>query len=237
MRKTIHRSMIVGFCLGVLGLSACSGGSDGPGVLSLDTPGVQPGVSPTSDASAEEQALAFAQCMRDNGIDFPDPTVNADGSPSFEGAFGRSQEGGFDPGDTSFRDAMDSCDSLMQGIVMANGRGGPGGNFDPEAIQEAMLPYTECLREQGLDVGDLTMQRPDDTVRTIPDVAPSGGGTAVSGPPQGEAGGGFNRADMFARMLGQDPTDPAWIAANDACGLLLDDAFGGQGPMTAGSEG
>ncbi len=231
---------MIGAALGVavLALSACAGGANGPGVASLNTPGAQPGVSPTSAASAEEQALAFAQCMRDNGVDFPDPTVNADGSPSFEGAFGRGQAGGFDPTDTTFRDAMNACGSLMQGMVMGSGPGGPGGNFDPAAIQEAMLPYTNCLREQGLDVGDLTLQQPDRAVGAAPNVSPSAGGTVVTGPPPGEQGGGFDRSDMFARMLGQDPTDPAWIAANEACQSLLDNAFGGRGQgVVVGGEG
>ena len=33
-----------------------------------------------SDEDLEEQGLAFAQCMRENGVpDFPDPQVNGDG--------------------------------------------------------------------------------------------------------------------------------------------------------------
>ena len=32
----------------------------------------------TGEATAEENALAFAACMRANGIDFADPTVDAD---------------------------------------------------------------------------------------------------------------------------------------------------------------
>jgi hypothetical protein len=230
--KTTRSIVGTAFGIAVLALSSCSGSDDGSGVASLDDPGANPTANPTTAADAEAQALAFAQCMRDNGVDFPDPTVNADGVPTFEGAFGRSQSGGFDPGDTSFNDAMDACSSLMQNIAFGGGPGGPGGNFDASAIEDAMLPYTDCLREQGLDVGDFTMQRPttigDGTGGAAPTVSPSSGSGPV-GPGPGEQGGGFDRTDMFAQMLGQDPTDPAWIAANEICGSLAEDAFGAQG--------
>ncbi|MCJ7827258.1 MAG: hypothetical protein MUP36_03350 [Demequinaceae bacterium] len=236
MMKTIHRLMVVGLSVGVLALSACSGGGDGTGILSLNTPGAGNDASPGSDATAEEQALAFAQCMRDNGVDFPDPTVNADGVPTFEGAFGRSQEGGFDPGDTSFSDAMDACGTLMEGLAFGGGRGGVG-EFDQSATEDAMLEYTECLRTQGLDVGDLTMSGPGQgggiPVEAAPEPADPEGA-----PPSGVGGEGFDRMDMFARMLDQDPDDHEWIAANDVCGSLLEGAIGGMGPVgMIGGEG
>jgi len=230
--RMVHPMIGTALGVAVLALSACAGGN-APGVASLHNQGAQPSANPSASGSAEDQALAFAQCMRDNGVNFPDPTVNADGSPSFAGAFDRSQSGGFDPSDTSFRTAMEACRPLMSGAIFAGGPGGPGGNFDPTAIQDALLPYTACLRQQGLDVGDLTLQRPTGTTTGTgtPDAAPS---TGTGAPPRGETGGGFNRSDMFARMLGQDPTDPAWIAANAACENLLTDAFQGRGGTTTG---
>lgn len=108
----------------------------------------------TTDGSAEvtgaagtdeEQALAFAQCMRDDGIDFPDPTVNPDGSIDFFGA--NREQGGFaqDPG---FTDAIESCGALIEGA-----------SFLPEADdfterEDMLLEAAECLRDNGVDVPD-----------------------------------------------------------------------------------
>lgn len=238
----MHPKFVVSIGVAALALSACSSGDDS-GIAALDNPNLASSASPGSGASAEEQALAFAQCMRDNGVDFQDPTVNADGVPTFEGAFGMAQGGGMDPSDTTFRDAQQACASLMEGIAFGGGPGGPGGQFDPSEMEDAMLPYTECLRDQGLDVGDFSLERPDGTDggigQPVPEVSASAG--TISGPPSGEAGPGFDRGDMLARMLGQDPDDPAWIAASTACGdLLADTPFGGNGGgfvVNGGGEG
>ena len=67
-------------------VAAACGGSD-DGVASLEgTDGTLP--QSVQDAASEvddEQALlAFAACMRDNGVpDFPDPRLSADGSVDF----------------------------------------------------------------------------------------------------------------------------------------------------------
>lgn len=150
-----HSRSGVALVAAMLLLSACSSGEDS-GIASLDDPGGDPTASAAVTGTAEEQALAFAQCMRDNGVDFPDPTVNADGVPTFEDAFGRVEGGAMNPGDASFRDAQESCGSLMEGIAFGGGPGGPGGQFDASETADAMLPFTECLRDQGLDVGDLS---------------------------------------------------------------------------------
>lgn len=103
--------------------------------------------TPTDGTTDEEQALAFAQCMRDEGIDFPDPVVNADGSIDFLGANRDRDRDGFaqDPG---FSDAVDTCGSLIEGA-----------SFLPEADdfterEDLFLEVADCLRDNGLDVPD-----------------------------------------------------------------------------------
>jgi hypothetical protein len=41
--------------------------------------GALPPMDPEQQAEAQAQALAFAQCMRDHGIDMPDPEFGEDG--------------------------------------------------------------------------------------------------------------------------------------------------------------
>ena len=226
----------------VLALSACSSTGQDSGIAKLGNATSNPTAAAKPAGSAEDQAIAFAQCMRDNGVDFPDPTVDAQGNPSFAGAFDRSQSGGIKPGDTSFRTAMTACADLAKGLQIG---GGGNGGFDQTAITEALYTYTQCLRDQGLDVGDITLgARPGDgaagpggttsgTNATPPSAAP--GGVQPSAPPAGVRGGGGNITDRLAEQLGQDPTDPAWIKANTTCQPALEKAFTSARGGTAGS--
>jgi len=238
--KTIVMASVTGL---VLALSACSSTGQSSGIAQLGNATSNPTAAAKPTGSAEDQAIAFAQCMRDNGVDFPDPTVDAQGNPSFAGAFGKSQSGGINPGDTSLRTAMTACQGLMSGLQI----GGGGGNFDSQAMTEALYSYTQCLRDQGLDVGDITLGsgRPgggaapgsggtsSGTNATRPSAAP--GGAQPAAPPAGVRGGGFNNTDAFAKQLGQDPTSPAWIAANTKCQPALEKAFTGGRGGAAGS--
>ncbi|NTV39077.1 MAG: hypothetical protein HGA51_03840 [Demequinaceae bacterium] len=240
LSKTIATASVAALALA---LSGCSSTGSDSGIAKLGDAKTDPTAAATPAGSAEDQALAFAQCMRDNGVDFPDPTVDADGNPSFAGAFDRSASGGFDPSDTTFQEAMTACGDLAEGLQM--GMGG-GGSFDQEAISEALYSYTQCLRDEGLDVGDITLDSmmpgggrqgtPDadaqGTAGTPPSPAAGDGAQPTIAP--GERGPGGNMTDRFAEQLGQDTTDPAWIAANETCQPVLEDAMtaagvGGQG--------
>jgi hypothetical protein len=56
------------------------------------------------DASQQEQLRQFAQCMRDNGIDMPDPDPNG-------GGFGGQAP--FDTNDPAFRKAVEACQDKL----------------------------------------------------------------------------------------------------------------------------
>ena len=60
----------------------------------------------TDDLTDEERLLAFAECMRENGVDFPDPVVEADGTVTF--GF-RPGEIGRDPDLPAAQDACGGC--------------------------------------------------------------------------------------------------------------------------------
>ena len=70
-----HRRPLVAVALLSLLVAACSTGSaSDDGVASLASPGTAAATaSPEASLDAEDAMLAFAQCMRDNGIDMPDP--------------------------------------------------------------------------------------------------------------------------------------------------------------------
>jgi hypothetical protein len=129
-------------------VAACgsNGDDDDPGVATLDDSGdSSDDESDDSDPAAseddlEEQALEFAQCMRENGVpDFPDPQVNGDGGMIMGGPGGG---GDIDPEDAE--KAMEACEDLAP-------RG--GGDFSEEEqqeMQDAALENAQCMRDNGV---------------------------------------------------------------------------------------
>lgn len=139
--------------------------------------------------------LAFAACMRDHGVDMPDPEVDADGGVSIN--IGAGGLGG-DNRDTVDA-AMDECSDLMPPPGSIEGRGG----FDPIEMQDQMLEFAQCMRDEGIDIDD-----PDfsDEGPSGPDTERSSDGPVIAGP--------MGRLDI---------DDPEIAAALEQC----DDLFGG----------
>ena len=117
-------------------LSACSSGGEEQ-VATIEIPTTSTDQSNVEE-SVDDGGLALAQCMRENGIDFPDPDPG--------GGFGRAV-GDFDRGDPKFQEAMQECFELRPA-------GGPRDrSFDAEA-QSQNLEIVKCLRENGWDIPD-----------------------------------------------------------------------------------
>ena len=74
------------------------------------------GEPPELDASQLESLRAFTSCMRDNGIDMPDP--GADGT--------LSMPQGIDPESAQFQTAMSTCQPLLEGAPIRMRAGGGG---------------------------------------------------------------------------------------------------------------
>lgn len=73
----------------------------------------------------QDQMLAFSQCMRDHGVDFPDPEIPADGGP-----IGMQFE--VDPNDPTFQAAQEACQEIFgegPGGFVIGGTGGPVGGI------------------------------------------------------------------------------------------------------------
>ena len=87
--------------------------------------------------------------MRDNGVpDFEDPIVNADGSVEFVGV-GPGAGGDAEP-DPALFDAFEVCAELIEEVTFGAG----GSRFDLNEIQDTLVEFAACLRENGLDVDD-----------------------------------------------------------------------------------
>jgi hypothetical protein len=92
-----------------------------------------------------EALLAFAQCMRDNGVDMDDPQVGERGGRGFFGG----GPGGADDGIDRFSEGFQAAQQACQGILAASRP-----EIDPEAEQERLeeqLALAQCIREHGYE--------------------------------------------------------------------------------------
>jgi hypothetical protein len=126
-------AVLVAVPLLLLGLAACGGSGDSSGAS--DT---------SSSDDPQDQAVKFAQCMRDNGVDIPDPQTDD------QGRFSLRLDGGA-------KVDKDKVDAAMKACKKYNPIG-DGGRLrdlenDPE-FQEAQLRWAQCMRDHGVDVPD-----------------------------------------------------------------------------------
>jgi hypothetical protein len=152
---------LTGALLGVaLALAGCAGRTNNDGHDVATAGGTSHGASASASAAPADEAekqRQFARCMRDNGIDMPDP--KSDGN----GGFGIQIGGdGSNPPDRAKVDAaMQKCKQYLP-------NGGEPPKQDP-AQQEKVRQYAKCMRDNG--------------VPNFPD--PQSGGGLMIGPDQG----------------------------------------------------
>ena len=94
---------------------------------------------------AEEAMLAFARCMRANGVDMPDPQEG-------EGAFVITPDtDASERNAKDFREASDNCRRHLEGLEPPE-----LSDEQREALEEATLKHVRCMREHGIDMPDPT---------------------------------------------------------------------------------
>ncbi|MET7396372.1 hypothetical protein ABZS66_23115 [Dactylosporangium sp. NPDC005572] len=114
--------------------------------------------TPQASASADPnaKALKFAQCMRENGVNVPDPEPGKGVMMKFDGSVSQEQ----------VQKAMEACREWAP-----QGMNGGGGGGDPQ--QEAkMRKYSQCMRANGVEAfpdPDGTGIRLDKSVADDPD--------------------------------------------------------------------
>jgi hypothetical protein len=117
-----------------LALGACGGGKD-------DT------TPRDRQDKAFDGALKFAKCMRDHGIDMPDPTRNGNGGILQRiGGPGRKDRGPDDP-------KMQAADKACAKYRALGGGQAP----DPSQLakqRDAFVGYARCMRGKGIDMPD-----------------------------------------------------------------------------------
>jgi hypothetical protein len=122
----------------------------------------------SNDVSDEALALEFAECMRGEGVDWPDPITLADGSIDLLGGQGpEAITGGDGTVDDATQAAIDSCSPIIEGSSLL-----PGADDIDAETQDQLLEFAQCLRDNGIDVDD-----PDLSV-----IGTGGGPAAMFGP-------------------------------------------------------
>ncbi len=128
--------------------AACGGGSDSQGVASLESESEVLAASTddpaTTEADAEEAMLAFAQCLRDQGLDIADPEVDEDGNLRLS----RPAPDAEDLDRAAFQEARDACSGLLEGVSFGFR------DFDRTEIEDTLVEYAACMRDNGVDMPD-----------------------------------------------------------------------------------
>ncbi len=143
-------------------LGACGGGGGGDGVASLggdSASGSNGGGSGSddggelTDAERQDAFRKYAQCMRERGIDMPDPQFESGpdggGGVIIQGEAAAGSEGR-DP--EKFEEADKACRKHLEGVIDER-----RGQLDPEEeerMKQRALDFAKCMREHGIDMPD-----------------------------------------------------------------------------------
>ena len=126
----------------LLVFSACTiGGEESQGVITIESTTATTIVD--EEITFEEGVLDFAQCMREEGINFPDPTFDIDGNPQFDNLEIENEE--------EFENAFENCEDILRNALPEQF------DLDPEveaALVDASLEFSQCMRDQGIDFPD-----------------------------------------------------------------------------------
>ena len=140
--STSRGSKKVRILLLLLIFSACTiGGEESQGVVSIESTTETTIVD--EEITFEEGVLDFAQCMREEGINFPDPTFDIDGNPQFDNLEIENEE--------EFESAFENCEDILRNALPEQF------DLDPEveaALVDASLEFSQCMRDQGIDFPD-----------------------------------------------------------------------------------
>jgi hypothetical protein len=145
----VKRKLAVAAAAGALAVAlalvvaACGGNGDSNGVASLtDTTGqttTGAGANGSGTASKEDREkaqLEYAKCMREHGVDMPDP-VNGELRL-------KAQRGD----EKKVQEAQKACQGILEGVA-------PELNEEQKAkLREAALEFAKCMREHGVDMPD-----------------------------------------------------------------------------------
>jgi hypothetical protein len=158
--KLVHAASLATAALAlILLVTACGGGNgNSEGVASLDGGSSQgttagDGATTSSQEDREEAALEWARCMREHGVDVPDP-VN-----------GRIEVRAERENADKVQQAQEACGDILQNAAP------PLSEEQEQAMEDALLAFAQCMREHGIDMPDPQRQEGGGFLTRMPEGA------------------------------------------------------------------
>src|SRR5688572_13748078 len=167
---SVFRNMVAGTMLAAaLAMAGCGGNS-----VATAT-----GANPDNEQSFQDAMVSYSACMRENGVDMPDPTFDGNGasvimrSDATTSAGAAAPVGGHD--DETFKAAAEACQPIMDAVAQDMPKPSP----EEEAeMRDNALKFAQCMREHGVDMPDPTFDAAGTSSVII-----KGEGDDDSGPP------------------------------------------------------
>lgn len=134
-------------------VAACGGGGaeERPGVATLRTaaPDVAASAEPGMETDGRQALIDYAQCMREEGVDYPDPRFDGEGRILI--AQSAAELMALDLESPAYITARDACTERMGGLAQL---------IDPEQqaqLRDSLVGFAGCMRENGVEIPDPRM--------------------------------------------------------------------------------
>jgi hypothetical protein len=139
--RTLRTLAAAALVLAAIALVACGG--DDPSAASSGSGGGGSGKPRGPDAETRRAMLAYARCMRERGIDMPDPTFGENGARITQ----KNEAGRTTP--EQQRAAEQACRKYQDQIKPP-----PISEEEQAKMREQALAFARCMREHGIDMPD-----------------------------------------------------------------------------------
>jgi hypothetical protein len=185
--RTLRTVAVAALVLAALGLVACGGDEPTPTSSSGGS-----GRARGPDAQTRKAMLDYARCMREHGIDMPDPKFDENGG----GVSIQRSGAGTTP--EQQRDAERACAKYQKQIKPP-----PMSAAEKERMRRAALANARCMREHGIDMPDPQFEENGGVLQRAPKGAfdvnsqkfrEAEEACRGAGGPNGPPGGGSTRA-------------------------------------------
>jgi hypothetical protein len=132
--------------------TACNGASPARvATLGDDATTTTEGSSANNEKDFRDALVDYSQCMRDHGVDMPDPTFDDSGGGGMAVMVGPGE--GPDPDDATFKAAETACKPILDEAQKYAPRMSPE---DEAKMRDQALKFAQCMREKGFDIPDPT---------------------------------------------------------------------------------
>jgi hypothetical protein len=141
--RTRLRMFPVLLAAAALTLSACGDDGGGGRVATLDDGTATTAPSAKASGNLEKELADYVECLRKEGADVPDPTVDANGQITF----GRPANGQTIDRE-KVTEAQKVCGDLPEGFISGFT------DMDQSELQDVALKFAQCMRGEGIQMAD-----------------------------------------------------------------------------------